>query len=63
MRDVTYGGDASRIRTRSTPSVMTSLRNLAISLAWPAGWTNIAEAIDHYRHHPDQALHELGLTT
>jgi hypothetical protein len=47
------------------PSVgraMANLRNLAISLARLAGFKNIAQAIDHYRSHPADALHLLGLT-
>lgn len=45
VRDVTYGEDASRVRTGSAPRVMATLRNLAISLLRLAGITNIAAAL------------------
>ncbi|WP_406190421.1 ISAs1 family transposase [Streptomyces sp. NBC_01017] len=51
-RDVTFGEDASRIRTGSAPRAMATLRNLAIGLIRQAGWTNIATAADHYRSRP-----------
>ena len=47
VRDVTYREDASRVRTGSAARVMASVRNLAISLARTAGWTNIPQANDH----------------
>ena len=62
VRDVTYGEDASRVRTGSDARVMASVRNLAISLARTAGWTNIPQANDHYRAYADHALQLLGLT-
>ena len=40
IRDVTYGEDASRICTGTTPRAMAALRNLAIGLMRQAGWTN-----------------------
>lgn len=63
VRDVTYNEDASRVRTGTTPRAMATFRNLAVSLARLAGFKNIAAAIDHYRAHPTDALHLLGLTT
>lgn len=42
VRDVTFGEDASRIRTGTGPAMMAALRNLAISLARLAGAPNIA---------------------
>ena len=60
-RDTTYREDASRVRTGTAPRIMASIRNQAISLARTAGWTNIAQAIDHYRSHPADALQLLGL--
>lgn len=46
VRDVTFGEDASRVRTGSAPQVLAGLRNAAIALirAWP-GTTTIAEAL------------------
>ncbi|MFE4775770.1 ISAs1 family transposase [Streptomyces sp. NPDC056713] len=63
VRDVTYGEDASRIRTGTAPRAMATMRNLAIGLMRQAGWTNISAAIDHYRSHPEYATAMLDLTT
>ncbi|MGW4519333.1 ISAs1 family transposase, partial [Streptomyces sp. NPDC004393] len=56
VRDVTYGEDASRIRTGTAPRLIATLRNLAIGLMRQAGWHNIAAATDHYRSRPERAL-------
>ncbi|KJK54848.1 ISAs1 family transposase, partial [Saccharothrix sp. ST-888] len=44
IRDVTFGEDASRVRTGTAPRAMATLRNLAIGLIRLTGWTNIAAA-------------------
>ncbi|WP_354671048.1 transposase [Streptomyces sp. MA15] len=62
IRDVTYGEDASRIRTGTAPRAMATLRNLAIGLMRQAGWTNIAAAADHYRSRPQHATAMLRIT-
>jgi predicted transposase YbfD/YdcC len=62
VRDVTYLEDSSRVRTGNAPRIMASARNQAINLAQIAGWTNTAQATDHYLHHPADALQLLGLT-
>uniref|UniRef100_A0AAU1ICP5 Transposase n=1 Tax=Streptomyces sp. NBC_00180 TaxID=2903632 RepID=A0AAU1ICP5_9ACTN len=62
-RDVTFGQDASRIRTGSAPRAMATLHNLAIGLMRQAGWTNIAAAADHYRSRPQHATAMPRLTT
>lgn len=62
VRDTTYREDASRVRTGTAPRVMACIRNQAISLARTAGWKNIAQATDHYRDRPADALQLLGLT-
>jgi predicted transposase YbfD/YdcC len=58
VRDMTFGEDASRIRTGAAPQVMATLRNLAISLHRLAGATNLAAAL---RHHGRNALRPLQL--
>ncbi|MGW4985893.1 ISAs1 family transposase, partial [Streptomyces mirabilis] len=63
IRDVTYGEDASRIRTGTAPRLMATLRNLAIGLMRQAGWDNIAAAADHYRSRPDHAIALLKITS
>lgn len=59
---MTYGEDASRIRTGTTPRAMATLRNLAIGLMRQADWTNIAAAADQYRSRPANAAAMLQLT-
>ncbi|MFJ3302332.1 hypothetical protein ACIPSA_04280 [Streptomyces sp. NPDC086549] len=56
VRDTTLAKDASKIRTGNTPRAMAILRNLAIALARPTGWTNAAHATDYRKPHPDHAL-------
>jgi predicted transposase YbfD/YdcC len=58
VRDMTFGEDASRVRTGAGPQVMASLRNLATSLHRLTGATNVAAAL---RHHGRSALRPLQL--
>ncbi|GAA0974589.1 ISAs1 family transposase [Acrocarpospora macrocephala] len=62
VRDVTFGEDASRVRTASAPRAMAAFRNLAIGFAGALGWTNMAEAVEHYHANPAHALQWFGLT-
>jgi len=62
VRDTLYQEDSSRVRRGSRPRVMATLRNTALSLIRLAGWRNITAATEHYRTHPTDALHLLGLT-
>jgi predicted transposase YbfD/YdcC len=61
VRDVTYREDASRVRTRSRPRVMATLRNLAIGLIRQAGYTRIAPVIRKIRYDIRLLLAILGL--
>jgi len=61
VRDVTFGEDASQIRTGSRPRVMATLRNLAIGLIRQAGYTKIAATIRRIRNNPHLLLAILGL--
>ena len=45
VRDVTFGEDASQIRTGHGPENMATIRSLAINILRQAGFNNIAEAI------------------
>lgn len=56
VRDVSFGEDASKVRTGQAPRVMASLRNTAISLLRLADVTNIAAALRHHHKHADQAM-------
>jgi len=52
VRDVTWGEDASQVRTGNAPRTMAGLRNLATSVLRQTGTTNIAEALrSHARDH------------
>jgi predicted transposase YbfD/YdcC len=62
IRDVTYGEDASRIRSGNGPRAMASLRNLAISALRTAGHTNIARALRHTSRDRQRILPLLGIT-
>jgi predicted transposase YbfD/YdcC len=61
VRDVTYSEDASRVRTRSRPRVMATLRNLAIGLIRQAGHTRIAATIRKIKHDPHLIYALMGL--
>ena len=60
VRDATFAGDASRIRTASGPQVMATLRNLAVGLVRPAGHTQIAPTLRWVNRNPARALAFLG---
>ena len=61
VRDVTFGEDASQVRTGAAPQVLAALRNVVLNLLRPAGWTNIAAALRHYAWQSGAALTLLGL--
>jgi hypothetical protein len=52
IRDVVFGEDARKIRTRNTPAVMATLGDIVRSTLRAAGWTNTASA---RRAHTDPA--------
>lgn len=62
VRDVTFGEDASRVRTGGAPRAMASLRNLAIGALRLAGRGNIAEGLRHHGRDMTRPLATLGLT-
>jgi predicted transposase YbfD/YdcC len=62
IRDVTYGEDASQVRTGSGPQAMASLRNLAIAILRLAGHPGIAAACRHHSRDATRTLTTLGLT-
>jgi predicted transposase YbfD/YdcC len=61
VRDVTFGEDASQVRTGAAPEVLAALRNVVLGLLRAAGHTNIAAALRHYAWQPGTALRLLGL--
>ena len=62
IRDVTYGEDASQVRTGNGPQVMATLRNLAIAIFKLAGTTNIAAACRSHAWDATRVLAALGLS-
>ena len=63
VRDVTYGEDASRVRTGTAPRVMAGLRNLIISAIRLAGHRNIARAQRHMARDATRPLTLLGISS
>lgn len=61
VRDVTFDEDRSQIRTGSSPQIMATMRNIAISLLRLAGWTNIKQATEKMSRRLDQVLTLLGV--
>ena len=45
VRDVTFGEDASRLRSGSAPEIMSALRNASIGMLRCMGTTNMAFAL------------------
>ncbi len=62
VRDTTYHEDHSRVRTRTAPRAMASLRNLAISAPRTAGHTSIAAALRHTARNTTRPLTLFGIT-
>jgi predicted transposase YbfD/YdcC len=62
IRDVSYGEDASQIRTGNGPQVMAALRNLAIGILKLSGARNIAAACRRHARDATRVLATLGLS-
>ena len=62
VRDVTFGEDASQVRTGAAPQVMATFRNLVISALRLAGATIIAAALRHHARDATRPLELLGIT-
>jgi predicted transposase YbfD/YdcC len=61
VRDVTFGEDASTVRTGPRPRIMATLRNLAIGLIRHAGYQKIAATIRKMKYDTALLLTVLGL--
>ncbi|MGW3130667.1 hypothetical protein [Streptomyces sp. NPDC001123] len=61
MRDVTFGEDASRVRTGTAPRAMASLRILVIGTLHLAGRDSIAEGLRHHGRDMGRPLATHGL--
>jgi predicted transposase YbfD/YdcC len=62
IRDVTYGEDASQVRTGTGPQAMATLRNLTIAIMKMAGHGNIAAATRHHARDATRTLTTLGIS-
>ena len=62
VRDVTFGEDASHVRSGAAPEVLAALRNVVIGLLRRAGHTNIAAGLRQMAWQPGAALQVLGIT-
>ena len=60
IRDLTYGEDASQIRTGNGPQVVATLRNLAIGILKPGGYPSIAAACRYHARDATRVLATLG---
>ncbi len=63
VRDVTFGEDASQVRTGTAPQVLACLRNLVIGALSRAGPVNTAAALRHHSRDPRRPLATLGITS
>ena len=61
VRDVTFGEDASRVRSGAAPEALAALRNVVLGLLRRAGHANIAAALRQLAWQPGAALRLLGL--
>ena len=61
VRDVTFDEDRSKVRTKSGPRIMSTLRNLAISVLRFLGHSNIPKATRRMMFKPHLALNLIGV--
>lgn len=62
VRDVTFGEDASQVRSGAAPQVLAALRNAVIGLLHQTGAQNVASAVRQYGWRPGAALQLLGIS-
>src|SRR6266545_1658477 len=62
IRDVTFGEDASQVRTGAAPHVMAVLRNLVIGVLSRAEPVNLAAALRRHARNPRRPLATLGIS-
>ena len=61
VRDTTFDEDRSQIRTKTAPQVMSTLKNLAISILRLNSFRNIASALRHFAAKQHLTLALIGL--
>ena len=62
IRDLSYGEDASQVRTGNEPQVMATLRNLGIGILKTGGFASIVAACRHHARDATRTLATLGLS-
>jgi hypothetical protein len=63
VRDVTYGEDASQVRTGNGLQAMATLRNVSIAIFKLAGTPNVAAARRSHARDATRVLATLGLSS
>ncbi|MFO8164698.1 MAG: ISAs1 family transposase [Desulfatiglandales bacterium] len=61
VRDFTFDEDRSKVRTKSGPRTMATLRNFAIGILRLIGYSNIAKALRDMMANPHFTLRLIGL--
>ena len=61
IRDVVFGEDTSKVRTRNAPAVLAALRDIVRSALRKAGWVNTASARRAHTD-PETALNLHGIS-
>jgi len=61
VRDFTFDEDRSKVRTKSGPRIMATLRNFAISILRFIGYSNIAKALRDMMAKPHLTLRLIGI--
>jgi predicted transposase YbfD/YdcC len=56
VRDVTWGEDASQVRTGTAPQALAALRNAVLTLLRAVGWALIPDALRHYGAYAHRAI-------
>jgi predicted transposase YbfD/YdcC len=62
VRDVSFGEDASQVRSGAAPEILAALRNAVIALVRQTGAQNVASALRQYGWRPGASLRLLGIT-
>jgi predicted transposase YbfD/YdcC len=62
VRDVTFGEDASTVRTAAAPEVLAAIRNALLTLLHQSGCANIAAALRSFAWQPGSSLRLLGIS-
>jgi predicted transposase YbfD/YdcC len=63
VRDVTFGEDACRVRTRAAPQILAGLRNAVLYLLRNAGLSNLAAALRQHAARAHEAIHLVATPT